>query len=113
MPIIANVITKDKLYGQYIAFHVYAADGVTTANTISVSGNYRYGKDGNNMSANVTVTAGGNAVIEPYIQRGSYGNITETPTDERTSVEVTVANPVTGIRWEGGRKRTVSSYLIW
>lgn len=101
VPFIANIIDRSTLYSSYVAFHVYAEDGVTTSTTMSVSGNYRYGKDGNNMSATVTVRAAGNAVIEPYIQRGSYGNVQETPTDEPTKVTVNVANPVTGIRWEG------------
>ena len=101
VPFIANIIDRSTLYSSYVAFHVYAEDGVTDATTMGVSGNYRYGKDGNNMSATITVTAAGNTVIEPYIQRGSYGNVQETPTDEPTKVTVTVANPVTGIRWEG------------
>ena len=110
LPFIANVIDRTDLYGQYISFKITDKAGASTT-MMGASGNYRYGKDGNNMSVKLTASAQGDVIITPYVQ--TQGN-KEFPGDIATSVTMTVAHPVTdlGIRdWPAADGETANITL--
>lgn len=98
-PFIANVIDRSDLYSFWINFKITDKDGASTT-TMTSYGNYRHGKNGNNMSVRLTAAAQGDVIITPYVQTGDYNNETHYPADVPTSVNMSVAHPVTdlGIR---------------
>lgn len=99
-PFIANVIDRSDLYSSWINFKITDKSGVSTT-TMTSYGNYRYGKDGNNMSVRLTAAAAGDVIVTPYVQTGGYKNETHYPADVPTVVSMVVAHPATGITMSG------------
>ena len=99
-PFIANVIDRSDLYSSWINFKITDKSGVSTT-TMTSYGNYRYGKDGNNMSVRLTAAAAGDVIVTPYVQTGGYKNETHYPADVPTAVSMVVAHPATGITMSG------------
>lgn len=112
-PFIANVIDRSDLYGSWINFKITDKDGASTT-TMTSYGNYRYGRDGNNMSVRLTAASQGDVIVTPYVQTGKYKAETHYPADVPTVVTMTVAHPVTdlGIRdWPAAEGETANITL--
>lgn len=101
VPMIANVIDRTDLYSQYIMFEVLQPDGETPATTMSVSGNYRYGKVGNNMTVTLTASTPDEVLVRPAVQTRNADREIVYFYGDPTPIKIIVANPVTDITWDG------------